>query len=375
MGSMAAGISRPLLASASQTARGVDLNLDEFNLSAPVKRPMEALGGSWISESNVALGDAFWANLDSGSDVFTEGDKDLLKKLFNASLSDRRMEGNRFTAPDASFSHVEKLRSLVKEEEVVQQLRKEIFLSSKFVKEAPGPMFPSSWTDSIEIAKEKKQAHSMFHSVDFKNHSTVLEQALKSTEPAFEKSTEEGTKFRVYTFGCMEVRTTQENGRKEIIGSVFSIRAHSKAGISQTDSEDKLVKVTEYVENAAQSRRSFVVLKTESGSSIVIEKLMDGTVTWQDNSTDLEDRISLAKVVRSDDCRIGVTVGDMMAYQINNMESGSSQSKCKQFASGAYNLACGNNDANSGFRSCGWGEGWQLWIAGFNKHMRLQAAR
>lgn len=234
-------------------------------------------------------------------------------------------------------------------------------------------MFPSSWTDSIKIAKEKK-ANSMFHSVDFKNHAVVLEQALKSAEPAFEKSTEEGTKFRVYKFGSMEVRSTQEADGKEIIGAVFSIRAQSKAGISQTNAEEKIEKVTEYVENAAQSRRSFVVLKTESGNSVAIEKLMDGSVTWQDNSTDLEDRMSLAKVIRSDDCSMGVTVGDMMAYQINNMESGSSQSKCKQFASGAYNLACGSKDANSGFRRCGWGEGWQLWIAGF-KNMRLQATR
>merc|ERR1712032_1246175 len=134
----------------------------------PVRKPAEALGGSWISEANVALGNAFWTSLEAGSSVFTDEDRELLKKLFRASVSDRRQEGNRFAAPDASFSYVEKLRSLVKEEEIVEQIRKDIFLGKTFVMEAPGPMFPSSWTSSIEV--EKKQACSMLHAVQFKNH-------------------------------------------------------------------------------------------------------------------------------------------------------------------------------------------------------------
>merc|ERR1719479_280136 len=89
-------------------------------------------------------------------------------------------------------------------------------------------------------------------------------------------------------------------------------------------SSEKVTKVTEYVERprhntqlGPNSHHSFVVLETEQGNKIITERLMDGTVTWEENPTDLEDRNSLAKVVRSADCHNmgSTTIHEMKNYQ------------------------------------------------------------
>merc|ERR1712060_567190 len=97
---------------ALRTARGVDLNLDQFDLSQAMK-----------AESNescdVPLGNEFWSALDTKSGL--EGEyMELFHAIYNPSLSDRRDEGDRFTPPNMSMSYLEKLRNLVKEEELAK---------------------------------------------------------------------------------------------------------------------------------------------------------------------------------------------------------------------------------------------------------------
>merc|ERR1712232_651425 len=56
--------------------------------------------------------------------------------------------------------------------------------------------------------------------------------------------------------------------------------------------------------------------ETEKGNVILTEKLMDGTVTWEENPRDLENRTSLARVLHSADCSDqGITVRRMRRHQ------------------------------------------------------------
>merc|ERR1711953_1131528 len=97
---------------ALRTARGVDLNLDQFDLSQAMK-----VSSSEICE--IPIGNAFWSALDTKSGLEDEY-KNLFKSVFNPCLSDRRDEGDRFIPPNMSVSYLEKLGNLVKEEEMAQ---------------------------------------------------------------------------------------------------------------------------------------------------------------------------------------------------------------------------------------------------------------
>merc|ERR1712187_271937 len=100
------------------------------------------------------------------------------------------------------------------------------------------------------------------------------------------------------------------------------------------------------------SHHSYVVIETNKGNEIVTERLMDGTVTWEENPRDLEDRNSLAKVVRSADCQSMTTVQDVKNYHskdVLQISAGASHFKCKDHAHGVYSLACGQHPV-SGFR-------------------------
>merc|ERR1712060_568461 len=97
---------------ALRTARGVDLNLDQFDLSQATKVSSD-------ESCDVPIGNAFWSTLDTKSGLEDDYEK-LFKAIFNPSLSDRRDEGDRFVPPNMSSSYLEKLGNLVKEEELVQ---------------------------------------------------------------------------------------------------------------------------------------------------------------------------------------------------------------------------------------------------------------
>merc|ERR1711953_4264 len=84
--------------------------------------------------------------------VFKDEDRKLLQTVFNPAMTDRHHEGDRFVPPDSSFTYVQKLRSLVKEEELVREKRVHIFLDTEFSTSTPGVLFPSNWMPSFEIA-------------------------------------------------------------------------------------------------------------------------------------------------------------------------------------------------------------------------------
>jgi hypothetical protein len=352
---------------------GVDLNLDKFSVFT-AQNSAEAWGaGVRSSEPCPAVGKAFWAGLAGKSAAFTPEDQQLLSAVFHPRLSDRRDEGDLFVAPSTSAGYLEHLRGLVAEEESVKQRRKAHFLSAAFSEQNAGKLFPAFWTDSIAISTAV-EVNALSPRPDYKAKAHMFEDVLKSSVPGFDKSTEEGSRFRIYRCGNLEVRTLQEHGKGEEVGAVFSspaltaappgAEAEAEAPVasrrgnwSQRDGE-KIVKVTLYVErdldtsgrcrvavDGRPQHRSYVVLETEQGASIVTEKLADGRALWQENPEDMASRNSLAKVLRSSEG--GTLVKDAKSFWLVEQQIGSrtgvaaSSSKRKCYAQGVFKKACG----------------------------------
>lgn len=346
------------LSAVSRDARGVDLNLDQFSLSSPVR--MEE-GAAWIAEHGVkcsAMGSAFWSSLDGEESCFRPEDKQLLKAIYDPILSDRRQEGDRFVPPDTRFDYVQKLRTLVNEETACREKRVAAFLGDEFSITNPGSLFPSSWAPSGKIDDGKSHSGPL-HAVSFKDQEK-FGRMLKSITPSFDKTSEAGMRFRIYSLGDMEVRTTQEarQGSKEVIGAVFSKNAITAEKSSPCDSADedwsKLKKVTEYVEWAKDGRRSYVVLETEEGSVFVTEKLPDGKIAWEKSSSELEHRNALAKVVRfADGLEKGIMAVSLKWELLSHQkEERASCSDSKNFAQIVYSRAIGEAPGKvyTGFR-------------------------
>jgi len=318
--------------------KGVDLNLGQFDLSEATSVEGSWAGNFQCSDPSLVVGGAFWSSLDNN----VLKDADMFKAVFNPALSDRRDDGDRFVPPDSSPSHLRRLKELVQAEEKLRQERKSHFFSTSFSTDNAGPLFPRSWSNSIEIARASER--SLYLRPDFKYEAVALDQALKSAAPAFDKTTEDGLRFRVYRLGSLEVRTTQEQTGYEVVGAVLSTRAPGtaceKGQEKAVSDEEKLVKVTEYVERAQRSAsgyRYYVVLHTETGA-MVTELLENGSVAFEVAPADLEDRTSLAKVLRSTNCRSArVSVGDMRKHvEAKSSETGASASMRKRFARGVF---------------------------------------
>lgn len=310
--------------------QGVDLRLDQFDLSEATRVSLEVQTGSWGAkslDSCVAVGSAFFDSLDSSNKLFKDADNTLLLKVFNPVLSDRRSEQDLFVPPDASYSYVQQLRGLVKEEDMVRESREEAFFSEEFAMDNPGYLFPHSWTPSFAVedghqpSLEGRQGNLRPRPEYVGGQARLLEH-LKASAPVFDKTTEEGLRFRIYRIGSLEVRTKQERGENEVVGAVFSLRA-PKTAVSDTNvinEREKITKVMEYLERVDAAtgdakrvhRRYFLVIETEKGNTIVTERHIDGKLSWIFNPHDLDDRCSLAKLSCHADCSIGVTIRDMM---------------------------------------------------------------
>jgi hypothetical protein len=199
--------------------QGVDLRLDQFDLSEATRVSSES---EWKALNEcAAVGDAFFACLDGSKQFLNEEDRTLLKTVFNPALTDRRNEGDLFVPPSTSAAYLKKLRALVKDEESLRARRKEVFLSEEFAMDQPGCLFPHSWTPSIEINENESQ-RKLELCPEYKALASTLAPKLREAKPVFDKATEEGTNFRIYTLGSLEVRTTQEFEGDEIIGAVLS---------------------------------------------------------------------------------------------------------------------------------------------------------
>jgi len=320
---------------APRQPRGVDLNLDSFSLSTPKVLASEAEGADRM-EARGAFGEAFWSSLDreTGS-VFAAEDVRWLKALFNPKLSDRRDEGESFVPPNANPEYLRMLRGLLREEEATRQQRKAHFFSADFQVDSAGPLFPSDWASSFGLARE--QAAPAGATKDVRSPSATeaakLKQALKSIAPSFDKTTEDGARFRIYHVGRLEVRTAQEDGGEESIGAVCSGFAPEEV----SKPSDVIVKATEYVEAEEPGCHYYVVLETEMGNFIVTEKLKDGKVRWGANPKHLEARNSLARVTGSVECRGAcITVRDIQNSEVRALLSNCDR---RRYARGVFGLA------------------------------------
>jgi len=369
-----------LSAAAAGDLQGVDLRLDRFDLSTPKRVVLEATPIHSL-DACVAMGDAFWACLDEEPETLHDDNLQLLKSVFHPNLSDRRAEGDRFIPPVTSYEYIGQLRELVKHEEALRQQRKQIFFSERFSAESPSSLFPTSWISSFEVSKGRTQAQlaaqgALHARPDYMEEAALLSHLLKSAEPSFDKNTEDGTRFRIYRLGALIVRTVQEGDEEEVIGAVFSNRAPTKANASQSleKESDKIKKVTEYVEHAYQPapvskiqepapepdaepapsvkaeepglyHRYYIVLETESGSRIRSEQLEDGSVTFTENPEDLEDRNSLAKVIRATESTAGVAVWEFKKFQSSLARRVATREDRKNYSGSAYKRALGNVSA------------------------------
>jgi hypothetical protein len=316
----------PVALSMSQPL-GVDLNLAGFDLSGPVKAKQQPEGDSrWESEHLALCGNAFWSRVDAGD----AKDVGLYRALFNPFLSDRRSEGELFLPPSSSFRYLDRLVVLLAEEEEVRRQRQEHFLSEAFSKSEPGPLFPATWAPPLGIKREaaRPSRDSPPRSAWQPSKSEVgqLERALVDATPVFDKSTEDGLRFRIYDMtgadagADIEVRTVQEPGGREIVGAVFSspLQPNAKAMSAHpaVREGEYVVKVTEYVEVASEGATRlpwhfYEVLETENGNMVMTEKLQDGREVWTENPQGLDARCARAKVAGCADCRgAGVTLRD-----------------------------------------------------------------
>merc|ERR1712157_589220 len=309
--------------------RGVDLSLDQFNLSA-VAEPGSWAGTLEAPEESRDLsikGSAFWSALeDENTAAFRQEDRKLLSQVLNATMCDRQKEGDDFVPPATGLSYIHKLKILVKEELQAQEDRKRHFFSADFNRDKVGPLFPSSWNSSVESESGSPILRSR---PDFKAEESLLEEVLKSTVPVFDKKTEDGTHFLIYRLGSLEVRATQALNGKIVIGAVFSLGSDTQS--EEASDSERIVKATHYVEKASVGRlhcRYYVVFETESGCKVVTEMLPGGAVAWKANPKNVEDRNSLAKVVSSTECgNPGATVGAVRSFL-----GGHKASRNKQYA-------------------------------------------
>mmetsp|Transcript_49391 Transcript_49391/g.118833 ORF Transcript_49391/g.118833 Transcript_49391/m.118833 type:complete len:1127 (-) Transcript_49391:67-3447(-) len=352
--------------------QGVDLNLSKFDLTSATREVCEGPAAKWSPASGAAAGEAFWANIARGSKTpFSEEDASFLRAVFNPHLSDRRADGDKFVPPDTSFGHVQALRELVEEEAQTRERRKEHFCGKDFVVGDAGPVFPSSWTSSFEITRgqvlQRVPGGADVLPEHYKPYTDALPPSLRdlrSTTPIFDKTTEDGTRFRIYRCSGLEVRTIQENEGREAIGVVFAVSASMQASMdsekhASIEEDEKVAKVTEYVESAASdlqplARNFYVVVETVKGNVLVTEMLENGTVVLEANPEALPDRNSRARIVRSSDCRsAGACIRDVNACGDRDLPSGSSRASVadrKHYAQVAYGCAKGEPASiNSGF--------------------------
>jgi hypothetical protein len=367
LGAMAPLMGRPMAASigaqSSDRLQGVDLRLDSFDLSEAKRVSLEAQEGSWNGQLKsldecVAIGTSFWSSLDTEEKIFKDEDCKLLKAIFDPKLTDRRSERELFSPPDASHTYVARLRQLVKEEEGVRQRRKEEFFSQNFDMDQPSSLFPLSWKAAFESSTSPKQCPraALTPRPDYKDKAAeLLQSALRGNATVFEKSTEEGLRFRIYSLGVLEVRTAQEVDGEEIVGAVFSTQPLPKTAGSSADIDEhqRVTKATLYVERAggciktacpSACRRYFMVVETVNGQRICMELQPTGAATLELEPADLDDRISLAKaLVPGAECKKGLCIGDMKSFQQSLTRQGvaASSAVCKRHAQKLFTRATG----------------------------------
>jgi len=357
------------LSQRGEMPQGVDLNLDQFNLTEVEQfgAVLPACSGDSASlEARVRLGRAFLAGLRAGGE---DENQKLLASIFNPALADRTQEAEAFVPPDPNHAYVAKLRSLVGEEQALFKKRKGAFCDKSFTPGTCGPEFPRSWASrfttenglSPQVLMKIRSALVQLQ-VDATFQQSLLEDVLPVAAPEFHKTTEDGVDFRIYRLGSLEVRTIQEPDSTESIAVVFSARAPSwglspQKAMQQAPDHEKICRGRLYLEaiDAESARRLdakwsskrsdychyYVVLETEGNNMLVTEKLADGSTFIVMNPDSIEDRNSMAKLVATaDDCaELNIDLAKIKQIQINNnkkLPEGACPSLRKNYAKSVF---------------------------------------
>jgi hypothetical protein len=335
-------VGAPLEYRVPEAVRGVDLNLNGFDLTV-----LERAEVPKASRDGCALaGSGFWTQ------IMTEGvgagneELAFLRDVFKSDLSDRRDEGEHFVGPSMSASYLHKLQGLVQEETKVKEERLAHFISEDFVLSNAGPLFPASWASSVESPGQGNLQLEVCLFEDAVDLATLK----ASVAPIFDKGTEDGVRFRVYRWKGFEVRTWQGCKGPESIGVVFSMGESERGCIRGAE---KVVKITQYVsfeqraqegnrDREQQRFRYQLLLETESGHHIATEGRLDGQVAWEEQPADLEERRASWKTLGAVDCsKARITVQDVRRYtEAHGAAFTTSNAGCKRYAKGLYNWAC-----------------------------------
>merc|ERR1712187_6409 len=138
------------------------------------------------------------------------------------------------------------------QEEQLQQQRREHFFSADFKVADPGPLFPQSWKSSISLACAGNEGATLRARPEYKHQAAAFEQVLRSASPTFDKRMEDGSCFRIYRIGALEVRTARQGAEQEKIGAIFSYTTGSELELAESavapKDDDYVVKVTQYIE-------------------------------------------------------------------------------------------------------------------------------
>lgn len=298
------------------------------------------------------IGREFWSALDDDSEVLHKSEKEFLSKLFHSTFSDRRMEGDLFVPPHTKSAYVDKLQALLDEEECTREKRKDWFCNKLFDERNPGPLFPSSWASTKDVARLRTSEliWRPLYAVE-----QLLVDSLRSTRPTFEKSTEDGVKFRIYNIGSLEIRCIQEAGRPEDIVAVFTMSSLPKTlpnkGQARINQRAKVVKITEFVErttapdSSCSEYKYYVTLETELGHTVVTEQAVGGSPVWQEQPDHLDERNSNAKATRSATCATDITLEQLKSSATtfcqrrrNNTFAGCAS---KDYCRTLYSILCG----------------------------------
>jgi len=289
--------------------QGVDLRLDSFDLSSTtrVARHIQPK----ILEEGTLLGEEFWSLLDADDGFLHDDRKALLKSIFNCELSDRRMEGEFFTPPDSTDAYLAKLESLLQEEDDFKQQRKQHFLGDSFDVRQPGAFFPSSWAApaGASVGGAYKCTWKSCAERLSQQTSMHLLELLEPSKAVFDKTTDDGQRFRIYSLGEVEVRTTQQVDGTEELGAVFTCTTRSTdRSLKRMHDEDWVSEVTEFVERTSPTSTLkqnssgctyFAVLSTHSGHIVVVERQGDAQTSWDEDPPGWEHRKTFARVLRT----------------------------------------------------------------------------
>lgn len=348
----------------AEMPQGVDLNLDKFDLSKPDRfgsiPPCSGAPGSL--ETKVTLGRAFLQSLRARKyDELKPEHQEVLLKVFQSPQCDRTQEGDAFIVPDPNMEYTSKLRSHIHEENSLLERRKLHFCDKAFKVGNAGHDFPRSWTSRFQIEKDglapKTEASNKTGlvkvEIDKAYSASLVRDVLPTAAPEFQEKTEDGTCFRIYKIGSLEIRTTQERFAEEQIGVVYSSRAPTwnLAATSQELSErEKVVECKVFLEAAEgdvvgkQPHHLYMVCITANKNVIVTEKLANGSTFFLVNPKSLEDRNSLAKQLFKSDCVEQATVKDVKTQQTNfnkTFEEGVSLSVRKQYVKSVFKQLTG----------------------------------